>query len=156
MYKVLHINRQTIISEGFLVKYWSKLMNFKLKILFSNISVISGYTVLTKWHDRFFIANIYCPSIANGTKPKSLYRSRAGRHFLEQEIRFGLVLGQLALLKWLWVTFESSFFKFSGAEFFCWFFEKNIVVSALKSCMKWKWENKIKLVIKLKKPKYSQ
>ena len=34
--------------------------------------------------------------------PKSLYRSRAGRHFLEQNMRFGLVLGQLAILQKTW------------------------------------------------------
>ena len=32
-------------------------------------------------------------------QPKSLYRSRAGRHFMEQKMRFGLVLGRLAVLK---------------------------------------------------------
>ena len=40
--------------------------------------------------------------------------------FMEQELRFGLDLGRLAVLKEkglgpLWATFEGGFFKFSGA-----------------------------------------
>ena len=56
--------------------------------------------------------------------------------FMEQKLRFGLALGQLAILKkslgWLWATFEVSFFMFSGADSFL-----NIAASALKTYIKW-------------------
>ena len=43
--------------------------------------------------------------------------------FMEQELRFGLDLGRLALLKkkdlgWLWATFKSCFFTFGGSNKF--------------------------------------
>ena len=38
----------------------------------------------------------------------------------------------------LWATFEGGFFMFSGATKMLKFF-KNIVASALKSCIKWSW-----------------
>ena len=42
-----------------------------------------------------------------------------GDIFMEQKMRFGLVLGWLAILKRKnWATFEGSFFMFSGAIFF--------------------------------------
>ena len=52
-----------------------------------------------------------------------------------QKMRFGLVLGQLAILKKMGPDYEQLlqvfFFMFSGADFFL----KNIVASTLKSCI---------------------
>ena len=53
---------------------------------------------------------------------------------MEQELRFGLDLGRLALLKKmgrLWATFEAEIFMFSWAKKF-----EKIVASALKSGIK--------------------
>ena len=81
-------------------------------------------------------------------EPKSLYKSRARRHFYgtENDIWTGL-----AIMKknggWLWATFESVFFMFSGAKKIIKFFFLNIVVFALKSCIKWKWENHKKSIV---------
>ena len=67
-----------------------------------------------------------------------MYRSRAGRHFMEQKMRFGLVLGWLAVLKKNWANYE----QMSRAVFSCFQEQKkirrifkNIVASALKSCI---------------------
>ena len=48
-------------------------------------------------------------------------KSRGGRFFMEQELRFGLDLGRLAILKKkglgrLWATFDGGFFMFSEAK----------------------------------------
>ena len=56
--------------------------------------------------------------------------------FMEQKLRFGLVLGRLAILKKklgrLWATFEGVSSCFYGQNFFSRF----LVASALKSCIK--------------------
>ena len=63
-------SRDLILSiNSKIVLVWKKLCNLRFKIQFA------------KW------------------RPKSLYRSRARRHFMEQKMCFGLVLGRLAILK---------------------------------------------------------
>ena len=59
--------------------------------------------------------------------------------FYEKYLRFGLVLGWLAILKKnggrLLATFDSGFFMFSGAKR-KFNFSLSIAMSALKSCIK--------------------
>ena len=62
--------------------------------------------------------------------------------FMEQKLIFGLVLGRLAvLMKEIWVKFD----QLLRAVFPCFyrqnFLLKNILASALKSCIKWRWKN---------------
>ena len=77
-----------------------------------------------------------------------LYRSPTGRHFYgtENEIwaGFGPVGNTEKMGGQLWATFEGVFFMFSGAKKWFKLFFKNIVAFALKSCIKWRWENKKK------------
>ena len=55
--------------------------------------------------------------------------------FMGQELRFGLSLGLLAVLKKK-ATLEGVFFMFSGSKKKFYNFLKNIVASTLKSCIK--------------------
>ena len=70
---------------------------------------------------------------------KSLYRSCTVGDFYEKYLRFGLVLGQLAILKKklgpIGATFEGGFFMISGVNIIL--KKKKIVAgSVIKSCIK--------------------
>ena len=82
-------------------------------------------------------------------KAKSLYRSRAGRHFYGTENEIWAGFGPVDNTEkqiWgrLWATFEGSFFMFLGAKKQFNLFFNNIVASALKSCINWSWKKKKK------------
>ena len=72
-----------------------------------------------------------------------LYESSGEPFFMEQNLRFELVLGQLDVLKTAknnlkYAKFEGNFFMFSLTNKFYIFF-KIIVASALKSCITYRW-----------------
>ena len=67
-----------------------------------------------------------------------IHKLRGEQFFMEQKLRFGLVLDLLAILKKNCADYEqllrAVFFMFSWAKIYIYFF--NIVASALKSCIK--------------------
>ena len=103
--KIFWINR-TIFSHRKSERFWKQstiaaLLNF-LTNMFCSMYIICTYDNWT-WH------------ILAG---QSHYIKVAlGDIFMEQKMRFGLVLGRLAVLKqklgWLWATFEGGNFLFS-------------------------------------------
>ena len=89
-----------------------------------------------------------CQFFSSTLHTKSLYRSRAGRHFYGTENVIWAGFGPIGntekkSLGRLWATFEDVFFMFSGEKKNLKFFFENVVVSAQKSCIISIWEKKI-------------
>ena len=88
-----------------------------------------------------------CPNLqeSNGAY-KSLYRSRAGKHFYGTENEIWAGFGPMVILKknWgrLWATFEGDFSGLQGSFFL-------IIVASLKSCIKLSWEKKKKKLFEI-------
>ena len=85
-------------------------------------------------------ANIYHTLILNDRYWQSYYREvPRWEIFIEQELRFGLDLGQLAVLKkgsgLIMSNFWGQFFHVFRGKKMLNLFKRNIIVSALKSCI---------------------
>ena len=96
-------------------------------------SMSSVYTIMYNiWLKLHIIWVVWFHGVSYDPIQSQYIEVAKGAIFMEQNMRFGLILGLLAILKknlgWLWATFEAVFFMFSWAK-------KKIVLSALKSCI---------------------
>ena len=117
------------------LKYTCKTVNLQRKFLFRKMCapcIQVRAKILARSQFRILISNSSQHTVPGS---KSLQRSPAVGDFMEQELRFGPDLGQLALLKKNWTIYK----QLLRPVFSCFHGQKknrNILVSALKSCVK--------------------
>ena len=105
----------------FYISRWilTKLEPFRKLIWGFHLKAWLKYQILYTAQPCFLCVESFSIEAVTVTVHKVIKHTSQGEHFfLEQKLRFGLVLGLLALLKTKWATFEGSFFYVFMVNFF--------------------------------------